>query len=147
MSKSIYPLYGCELEPYILGIVEDNVKYNMSLSDIFIPFITRSWSRDFSNKGPPYWPIREWELWNEIKKDDPKKNHCIGFTLMNPARSKPDRVSRPLYTKEIISYKLTLEKDRYCNVPLIIVDNYDLFVNDGDLSRIKLLLDRYVQRS
>ena len=137
----IYPVYGCMLEPNIKGIITSNIKKGMIKSHIYFAFITHSWSTRFN----PIWPKKEWELWQELKKNMYSYDCCFGFYLQrnwHPTKRKSSFVL-PQYISELMSYSISDEEDKHHDNILAQVGKYVLYINGSDRNNIVSLIKEY----
>ena len=140
-ENGIFPIYGCVLEPNIKGILSSNIRKGMSKSDIYFAFITYSWSNRFN----PIWPKKEWELWQELKRNTFSYDCCFGFYLQPNSHIKKVKstISLPTYISELMTYSISDEKDKYHDAVLAKAGKYDLYMNDDDKNTIVSLIKKY----
>jgi hypothetical protein len=140
-DNDISPVYGCILEPNIKGIISKNIRKGMSKSHIYFAFITNSWSYGFN----PVWPKKEWEFWQELKKDTFSHDCCFGFYLQSNSHS-PKRktsITLPPYISELMSYSISEEKDKHHDTILAKVGKSELYINEIDKNNIVSLIKVY----
>ena len=132
-ENDIYPIYGCDLEPNIKGILSSNIRNGIEKSHIYFAFITPSWS--IRSRHKPVWPKKEWEYWQEIKKNTYSYDCCFGFYL-KPSIHGTKRIrpflDLPPYISELMSYSISEVMDKHHNTIFAKSGTYDLYINDID---------------
>ena len=134
LQRKITPKYGCKLDDEYKGIISNNIKNAIGNSDIYIAVITKSWK----NGG---WPEKEYGMWNQFNKDNPKKiGRCFGL-LIDIER---DQVP---FIKNLMSYHLSsdinLVKDSDC-IEIFKENPTSYYIRKTDFSGMNDLIERLV---